>query len=91
MLEMNDAPGIGRMYQLATAATALDHPAASMTSIGGSRDQVAATARVIAATQDLSSCLASDSPSLSQVMSSIDRKNVAAGEFLRCTGTPWPL
>ena len=79
------------MYQIATAATALDHPVAAMTSIGGSRDQVAATARVIAATQELSTCLASGTPSLKQVMSRIDSKNTAAGEFLRCTGMTWPL
>jgi hypothetical protein len=88
---MSDIPDISKMYQMASVASALDHPALGGTSFGGSREQVIATAHVVAATRDLRTCLASDTSGLKQVMSSIDRKNAAAKEFTRQTGISWPL
>jgi len=80
-----------KVYQLVTAASALDRPEVSHVSIGGSRDQVLATVRVVAATRDLSSTLQDPAATLESVTNSINRKNRFAGEFLRLTGAPWPL
>ena len=82
---------ITRMYQMMAAATALGHPAAETAALKGTRRQVVATAKVLSATRDLSDCLSSDSPTLRQVMSRVDRKNEAAASFLRHVGVPWPL
>ena len=88
---MSSNQNISMMYPLVVAATALDHPVATATSIGGTRNQVLATAKVVSATRELSDCLALKDVPLRQVMSCIDRKNSAAAEFTRCVGAPWPL
>ncbi len=80
-----------KVYQLVVAASALDRPEVSHVSIGGSRDQVLATARVVAATRELNGTLRNPGSTLESVTNSINRKNRFAGEFLRLTGAPWPL
>ncbi len=88
---MTNNQNISMMYPLVAAAAALDHPVATATTIGGTKGQVLATARVLSATRELSDCLARPDVTLQQVMSRIDRKNSAAAEFTRCVGAQWPL
>jgi len=80
-----------KVYQVVVAASALDRPEVSQVSVGGNRDQVLATARVVAATRDLNTTLRDPAATLESVTNSINRKNRFAGEFLRLTGASWPL
>ena len=81
----------GHSYGLFVAASSLDHPASTTVKIGGNREQLVASARVMGVTQELTTALTNPDISLHDVMGCIDRKNAAATEFLRVTGSRWPL
>ena len=82
---------MSRMFPALAAASVVGHQSAPIVDLGGTRQQVMATARVMAATSDLNDMLASKNQGLENVMKSVDRKNAAAAEFLQHVGSPWPL
>ena len=83
--------GLSSLFANVAAASAIGHPVAPMINLGGTREQVVATARVVSATRDLTHTLASTDASLDSVMQAVDRKNTAAAAFLQQVGVPWPL